>query len=281
MDLNQALIQTPIGPVGAYYPGLSSLAVQGFGVHAMQSSAISNYNSLQASLTKRLSHGLQFLAAYTYSHSIDDYSGDPTGTSDVSVVPGNQAPGFLNNRASSDYDRRHRLVFSGIYDLPKFYKGSSPFARQAANGWELASVLTLQSGTPFSVLTNATAFVQARADSVAGCDPTLSGSAHSRLNEYFNPACFTAAPATAAGGFGDSGRNILRGPNQKNVDISIIKYFPVTEQVKVEFRGEFFNAFNMVSFANPINLLSSSNVGRIVSTSTGPRVIQFALKLNF
>ena len=281
VDLNQALIQTPIGPVGAYYPGLSSLAVQGFGVHAMQSSAISNYNSLQASLTKRLSHGLQFLAAYTYSHSIDDYSGDPTGTSDVSVVPGNQAPGFLNNRASSDYDRRQRLVFSGIYDLPKFYKGSSPFARQAANGWQLASVLTLQSGTPFSVLTNATAFVQARADSVAGCDPTLSGSAHSRLNEYFNPACFTAAPATAAGGFGDSGRNILRGPNQKNVDISIIKYFPVTEQVKVEFRGEFFNAFNMVSFANPINLLSSSNVGRIVSTSTGPRVIQFALKLNF
>jgi len=281
VDLNQALLQTPIGPFGAYSPGLSSLAVQGFGVHAMQSSANSSYNSLQASVTKRLSHGLQFLASYTYSHSIDDYSGDPTGTSDVTVVPGNQAPGFLDNRASSDFDRRHRLVFSGIYDLPKFYKGSSGFARQAVNGWELASVITLQSGTPFSVLTNATAFVQARADSVPGCNPSEGGSVKSRLLHYFNTACFAPAPATAAGGFGDTGRNLLRGPDQRNVDISIIKYFPVTERTKLEFRGEFFNAFNMISFANPVNILASANVGQIVETSTGPRVIQFALKFNF
>jgi hypothetical protein len=280
-DLNQAVVQTPVGPVGAFSPGLSSLAVQGFGVHVMQSSSDSSYSSLQASVTKRFSHGLQFLAAYTWSHSLDDYSGDPTGTSDVTVVPGNQAPGFLNNHASSDFDRRERFVFSGIYDLPKFYKGSSGFARQAANGWELASILTLQSGTPFSVLTNDTAFVQARANAVAGCDPALSGSVESRLSKYFNTACFTPAPATAAGGFGNSGRNILRGPNQKNVDISIVKYFPVTEQVKVEFRSEFFNAFNLVSFANPINLLSSAANGQIVETSTGPRVIQFALKLSF
>jgi hypothetical protein len=258
---------------------LSSLAVQGFGVHAMQSSSDSSYNSLQASVTKRFSHGLTLLASYTWSHSLDDYSGDPTGTSDVTVVPGNQAPGFLNNYASSDFDRRHRFVFSGIYDLPRFYKGASGFARQAVNGWELASVLTLQSGTPFSVLTNATAFVQARADSVPGCNPAGSGSVESRLLDYFNTACF--APATAVGDFGDSGRNILRGPNQRNVDISIIKYFPVTERTKLEFRGEFFNAFNMVSFANPVNILASANKGQIVETSTGPRVIQFALKLNF
>lgn len=280
-DLNQAIVQTPVGPVGTYYPGLSSLAVQGFGVHAMQSSSNSSYSSLQGTVTKRFSHGLQFLAAYTWSHSLDDYSGDPTGTSDVTVVPGNQAPGFLNNYATSDFDRRQRFVFSGIYDLPKFYKGPSGFARQAVNGWELASILTLQSGTPFSVLTNDTAFVQARADSVAGCDPALSGSVESRLSKYFNTACFAPAPATAAGGFGNSGRNILRGPNQRNVDISVIKYFPVTEQIKVEFRGEFFNAFNMVSFANPVSLLSSAADGQIVETSTGPRVIQFALKLNF
>ena len=277
VDLNQAF--APGAGPGAASPGLSSAAVQGFGVHAMQSSANSNYNSLQVGLTKRFSYGLQFLAAYTYSHAIDDYSGDPTGTSDVTVVPGNQAPGFLENRANSDFDRRQRLVFSGIYDLPKFYKGNSAFASQAVNGWELATVFTLQSGTPFSVLTDETAFVQARADSVAGCNPALSGSVESRLNRYFNTSCFT--PATAVGDFGDTGRNILRGPNQKNIDISIIKYFPVTERVKVEFRGEFFNAFNMVSFANPVNIVESANVGQVVSTTTGPRVIQFALKLSF
>jgi len=275
VDLNQAVAPgaTTDSPYG---PGLSAAAVQGFGVHAMQSSSNSSYNSLQVGVTKRFSSGLQFLAAYTWSHSIDDYSGDATGTSDVSVVPGNEAPGFLNNRASSDYDRRQRLVFSGSYDLPT-YKGGSGVVRQAVNGWQLNTVLTLQSGTPFSVLTNETAFVQARADSVAGCNPVLSGSVESRLNGYFNAACFT--PATVD--FGDTGRNIIRGPNQKNVDISVVKFFPLVERTKLEFRAEFFNAFNMASFANPVNIVESANDGQIVTTTTGPRVIQFALKLNF
>lgn len=277
-DLNQADAPSAAA-TGPLSPGLSSLAVQGFGVHAMQSSSNSSYNSLQASLTKRFSNGVQFLASYTWSHSLDDYSGDPTGTSDVTVVPGNQAPGFLNNYASSDFDRRHRFVFSGIYDLPKFYQGGSGLSKQIVNGWELASIVTLQSGTPFSVLTNATAFVEARADAVTGCNPELSGNVESRLSQYFNTACFTSA--TAAGDFGDTPRNFLRGPNQRNADISIIKYFPITDRVKTEFRGEFFNALNMVSFANPLNIVQSATNGQIVSTTIGPRVIQFALKVSF
>jgi len=279
VDLNQALGTAPpallVGPLS---PGLSSLVLQGVGVHLMQSSANSSYNSLQMTVRKQMSHGLQFLAAYTYSHSLDDYSGDPSGTSDVTVVPGNQA--VLNNYASSDFDRRHRLVFSGIYDLPKLYKGDSGFAKQALNGWELATVFVVQSGTPFSVLTNETEFVQARADAVAGCNPKLSGSVNSRLNEYFNTACFT--PAVAPGDFGTTGRNILRGPAQQNVDLSLIKFFPITERIKLEFRTEFFNVFNNVSFANPINIVESPAIdGHIVATTTGPRVIQFALKLTF
>ncbi|MGA9903202.1 MAG: carboxypeptidase regulatory-like domain-containing protein [Terriglobales bacterium] len=286
VDQNQALVQTALGPVGAYYPGLSSLAVQGFGVHTMQSSSNSSYNSLQASVTKRFSHGLQFLASYTWSHSLDDYSGDPSGTSDVTVVPGNQAPGQLNNYANSDFDRRNRFVFSGIYELPAFYKGGSGVMKQAVNGWQLGSVLVLQSGTPFTVVTNDTAFVQARANSVPGCNPVLGGSVQSRIGEYFNTACYTAATAEA-GDFGDVPRNSLRGPDQKDVDINIVKMFPVTERVKVEFRGEFFNAFNNVSFANPVGpntnfaILASPYFGQILSTSTGPRVVQFALKVGF
>jgi hypothetical protein len=281
VEQNQALIETSLGPEGTYSPGLSSLAVQGFGVHTMQSSSNSAYNSLRASVTKRFSHGLQFLASYTWSHSLDDYSGDPTGTSDVTVVPGNQAPGQMNNWASSDYDRRHRIVFSGIYDLPKFYKGGSVFARRAANGWQLNTVIQLQSGTPFSVLTNDTAFIQARANYVAGCNPIEGGSVQARRQMYFNTACFTPASADAAGGFGDTGRNILNGPNQKNVDISVVKFFPVTERTKIEFRSEFFNAFNTVAFQNPDNVIASPGYGQILETSTGPRVIQFAMKVNF
>ena len=287
VDQNQAIVETALGPVGQYAPGLSSLAVQGFGVHTMQSSSNSSYNSLQAEVKKQFSHGLTLLASYTWSHSLDDYSGDPTGTSDVTVVPGNQAPGQQNNYASSDFDRRNRFVFSGVCDLPKFYKGGAGFAKQAANGWEVASVITLQSGTPFSVVTNDTAFVQARANYVPGCNPSLGGSVESRLNMYFNTACFAAATADAAGGFGNSARNLLRGPDQNNFDISLVKFFTFTERTKLEFRSEFFNAFNHVSFANPVSpntdfaILASPFYGSIVQTSTGPRVIQFALKLNF
>lgn len=274
VDLNQAYAPAAFEP-GPLSPGLSSLAVQGFGVHVMQSSSISSYNSMQASLTKQLSHGLQFMAAYTWSHSLDEYSGDATGTSDVTVVPGNQA--VLHNYASADFDRRNRIVFSGIYDLPRIKNGST-FARQITDNWELATVLTLQGGTPFSVLTNANAFIQARADLVPGCNPAKTGGVGSRLSSYFNTACFT--PATTLGDFGNSGRNILRGPDQRNVDISIVKFVGIGER-KVEFRSEFFNVSNTASFANPLNLLEAGTAGQIVSTSTGPRVIQFALKFNF
>ncbi len=285
VDFNQAIGPQALAYPSPYGPGLSALATQGLGVHLMQSSSVSSYNSLQASLTKRFSHGLQFLASYTWSHSLDDYSGDATGTSNVSVVPGNQAPGMLHNYANSDYDRHHRFVFSGIYDLPKFYKGDSVFARQAVNGWELASVFVWQSGTPFTVVTNDTEATQARADYVPGCNPVRGGSVESRLTEFFNTACFS--PATLPGDFGNAGRNLLRGPDQQNADISVVKYFPITERSKLEFRSEFFNAFNHASFANPVApntnfaVYESNSYGQIVATSTGPRVIQFAMKVNF
>jgi hypothetical protein len=279
LALNQPVAAVAFSP-GPLSPGLSALPIQAFGVHVIESSGNSNYNSLQATVTKRFSHGLQLIAAYTFSHTIDDYSGDASGTSDNSVVPGDEVN--LHNRASADFDRRHRFVFSSIYDLPKFYHGSSRAASLLANDWELAGILTLQTGTPFSVLTNATAFVQARADFAPGCTASsaeLSGSVDSRLNKYFDTSCFVAA--TGLGNYGHTGRNILRGPNQRNVDFSVVKFFPVTEGKKLEFRSEFFNLLNMTSFANPVNIKASANFGQIVRTSTGSRVIQFAMKFNF
>lgn len=283
----RSLNQSPAaaGGNGPLSLGLSNLPAQGFGVHVVESSANSNYNSLQTTVTKRFSKGLQFVAAYTYSHSIDDYSGDGSGTSDNSVVPGDEVN--LNNRATSDFDRRHRFVFSYIYDLPRFYSGGMRAAKVIANDWEIAGIATFQTGLPFSVLTNANVFTQARADLVAGCNPKRSGDVESRLTGYFDPLCFVAA--TGVGNFGNSGRNILRGPDQKNIDFSVVKFFPVAEGKKLEFRSEFFNLFNMTSFANPVNLPARATaaappnpiLGQIVRTSTGSRVIQFALKFNF
>jgi len=279
IDENQATAPST-SAVGLLSPGLSSLAVEGFGFHLAQTAANSNYNSLQASLMRRLAGGLQVLAAYTYSHSLDDFSGDASGTSDVHVVPGNQA--VQHNYASSDFDRRQRFVFSGVYDPPALYRGSSAFARRIANGWGLAAIITVQSGTPFSVLTNSTAFVNARADwnpAQANCAPLAGGGVASRLNAYFNVSCFV--PATASGDFGTTGRNILPGPGQSDVDLSAIRSFALSERTRLEFRAEFFNTLNTVNFANPVNSLSSANVAQIVSTTTGPRVVQLALKLSF
>ncbi len=125
-----------------------------------------------------------------------------------------------------------------------------------------------------------------RADLVPGVPTSKSGSVESRLNEYFNVAAF--APSANAAPFGTSGSNILTGPDQKDVDFSIVKLFiPVTEKSKIEFRSEFFNIFNFVNFSNPLNNLGAvglngtTTAGEITTTSSGPRIIQFALKYNF
>ncbi len=284
--LNQGAMAGAVYPLvpaaldGPLAPGFSDSPIQAFGVHLMESSGNSNYNSLQVQLTKRFSHGLKFLASYTYAHSMDDYSGDASGTSDNSVVPGNEIT--LNNRALSDFDRRHRLVFSYIYDLPAFYRGGSKAAKLTFNDWQIAGILTLQTGTPFSVLTNLSSAIAARADWKSGCtvdSASLSGAVTGRLNKYFDTSCFAAA--SGLGNFGTTGRNILRGPDQRNFDFSIIKFFPITESKKFEFRSEFFNLTNTPSFANPINIAQSANFGQIVATTTSARIVQFALKFTF
>jgi Carboxypeptidase regulatory-like domain/TonB-dependent Receptor Plug Domain len=253
------------------------------GFQAVETNGVSHYDSLQASLTKRFGNGLQFLAAYTWSKSIDDGSG--AATTEHAALPGDQQ-NLASERAVSDFDRTHRFVLSGVYDLPKFYKGDSAFGKRLINDWEVASIMTFQTGLPFSVVCTSSTTTLNYADVVAGTSPLVSGSVESRLNGYFNsaafaPTCLNAAP------YGTSKRNAYRGPGQKNVDFSLVKFIPIGEKVKAEFRAEFFNAFNMVNFANPISTYTSGSaasyatLGRITQPSTGPRVIQFAVKLSF
>ncbi len=258
------------------------------GFQQARTDALSHYNSLQASVTKRFGKGLQFLAAYTWGKSIDDVSGQPTN--EFAALAGDQQ-NRAANRAVSDFDRPHRFVFSGTYDLPKFYNGDSGFAKRVVNGWQTGGVMTLQSGTPFSIIctTAGSSAIYSRADLVAGVSPHVGGSTESRLNGYFNPAAFKSI-CTGDAPYGTSPRNFLRGPGQRNVDLSIVKFIPVTERTKMEFRTEMFNAFNFVNFANPVNTFAWSLtpgastyplLGKIINTATGPRVIQFALKLSF
>ena len=266
---------------GPFYPGFSNLMAPGLGSFLMESNSNSNYNSLQATLKHRFSHGLQMLLSYTWSHSFDDYSG--SDVSDIGVVPGNMV-NEQSNYASSDFDRRHRFVASYLYNLPQAYHGSSAFEKGLLNSWSVSGIVTLQSGTPFSIFGRADAFVSTRADLVPGRtleSAIKSGDVADRWQAYFDPSAFMQPPAFTPD-WGQLGRNIIRGPKQIDTDFSIMKSIPVTESQRVEFRAEFFNLFNNVNFANPVNIIyPSSNFGSIVSTSTGPRVVQFALKYNF
>jgi len=263
---------------GPFFPGFANLTAPGLGSFLMESNSNSSYNSLQVTVNKRLSKGLQMLLSYTYSHSLDDYSG--SDVSDITLIPGNMVD--EHNYGSSDFDRRHRFVASYIYSLPDFYHGDSAVAKKLLNTWSFSGIVTLQSGTPFSIYGEDSAFQATRADLASGrtlASAIKSGSVNSRLNAYFDPTAFVVP--TAYGDFGQLGRNIIGGPKQINTDFAIMKFIPIREHQELEFRSEFFNLFNNVNFANPINIASSANFGQIVATSTGPRVIQFAVKYTF
>lgn len=257
------------------------------GLEEAVNNGTSHYDSLQLSVTKRMEHHLQFLASYTYSHSLDNGSeGEET---ELASLPGDQQ-NFATQYGSSDFDRKHRFVFSGLYDIGRLYQGNSKLMEQSANGWQVASIMTFQTGTPFSVLCVSGSAINSRANYIGGSE-TEPGSTESKLNEYFNVAAFScpistvpgsgAGPAVDLPPFGTSGRNIIRAPGQKNIDFSLIKRFPLYAETNLEFRGEFFNLGNWANFGTPNNNLLGAAPGAIGVPGSGPRVIQFGLKLNY
>ncbi len=313
VTLNQPIYNpatTAAAPRGTFAPTLapgnviSTLKNATGGVQQVQTTSLSNYNSLQMSVTRRFSNGLQFLAAYTYGKSIDYYSG--AALNELANVAGDQV-NWRTNRGRSDFNREQRFVVSGVYEIPK-YDGESGFAKAVLNNWQIAGIAVFQTGLPFSVVDNPGNAVIQRANfnrNVSG-DVYTSGNVSERLNGYFNTAAFVRScpiGTVVAGNFiacansgvgtvnnpnfdqanpfGNTTRNFLTGPGQKNVDISFIKQIPFSERFRGEFRTEFFNLFNWVNYANPNNNISGANFGRIERAATGPRVIQFAFKLGF
>lgn len=290
--INQPLLASatqPINGITTNTPANAQLRAPyiGFsptGLVWLETSTDSRYNALQASVTRRLSKGLRLLASYTWSKSLDNNSGSGTGAT-FTGFDGDQNRLDLN-RGLSDFDRTHCLVVNFSYNIPKWGFGlnDTAFGRLFFDGWRLSGVAVMQSGTPFSVLDTSGAALygtsNSRASFAAGATvetAALSGRTQDRLNEYFSKAAF----ARAGNEFGDSGRNILRGPRQRNLDLAVNKRFAVTERLGLEWRAEFFNLFNLVNFANPGGSVTASSYATIRSTTGNPRVIQFALKLAF
>lgn len=280
-----------VAPLGT---ALSTQKMVANGMQQFQTSTNSRYNSLQLSLTKRFSSGLQFLAAYTLGKSTDYYSG--AAINELFAMPGDQYNWKLNY-GPSDFDRRQRLVTSFLYDLPSL-PANSRLAKTLLNNWQVNGILTLQTGTPFSIIDSPNLAIIQRANFAAGANNLLTaGGVESRLNQFFNTAAFVLSRPLLGGGnlgtpnnptfdpnnpFGNTPRNLFYGPGQKNLDLSVVKFVPVKEALRGELRAEFFNLFNWTNFANPnSNIAVPATFGRITTTSSGPRVIQFAFKVRF
>jgi hypothetical protein len=257
------------------------------GLEEAVNNGTAHYDSLQISLAKKMAKHLQFLGSYTYSHSLDN--GSESEETELASLPGDQQ-NFNTQYGNSDFDRTHRFVFSGIYDLGKIYTGGSRLIDEVANSWQAASIMTFQTGSPFSVLCASGSAINSRANYIGG-PTTEPGGTKSKLGEYFNTAAFSCPISTVTGSgtgpaidlppFGTSGRNILRGPGQKNIDFSLSKHFPIYKQTNLEVRGELFNLFNWANFGLPNNNLLGAAPGAIGVPGSGPRVVQFALKLNY
>jgi hypothetical protein len=234
-------------------------------------------------VTRRFSHGLQFLAAYTFSKSMDDTSGGSTTL--FSTLVGNQAD-LGANKALSDFDRPSRLTLSLTYEIPRWGFGwnNSVFGKKFFSGWMVSTVGLVQTGLPFSVTDSTGAAFYGVTSSTASWAPgatistaELSGQTESRLNEYFDTAAFVKA----GNYFGTAARNVLRGPSQGNIDLALSKRTAIGDRLQVDFRGEFFNAMNTPNFTSPNGSITSSSFGEVTSITRNPPVVQFALKLMF
>ena len=245
----------------------------------------SNYNSLQISANRRVGEGLNFGVSYTWSktltNSATDRSNAPYDTYNLSGEYGPAA-----------FSIGQILVINYVYDLP-FYRSQQGVVGHVLGGWEVSGISAFQSGFPTTVRQFNDPFnsfdwaagtpntypggigidpspVAPRPDRIGGC------SGPKTFNQYINTAAFT----DAAGHFGDSGTGVCTGPGLNNWDISAIKNIKVSERFRMQFRSEFFNAFNHESFNSFDSEVDHATFGRL-NGGHDPRIIQLGLKLVF
>lgn len=265
------------------------LGWQADGVRVVESAGRSWFDGLAASLSKRLSHGLQFLASYTFSHATDTDGYDTFNAHTPGVARGDQNDPEQRT-GIADFNRTHRFVFSYYYDLPALTRDG--VLGTLLRGWSIGGVTTIQSGRALTLIgTNANnvyGITGDRAQIVPGCQLVTPGSVKSKLGNYFNRECFVPWPVVGddgrATGFGNSGVGIVRGPHQQNFDVSIAKRTAVgwlTSNSTLDLRLEMFNALNNPQFAVPNTDVGSATFGRISATSVAPRMMQLAVKFNF
>ena len=266
-------------------------------ISTFRSNGFSNYNSLQASIERRFSKGLQFEISYTYSHALDDASSANLGSLNNGDFRDQTEPQW--EYGNSDFDVRHRLVASYIYELPfgkdKYFANNvSPFWNQVIGNWQFSGITSFSTGNyatvtdpanPMGVDCGGTVTYNcARANLIGNPNGQ-----HCLPGTFFDTCAFTSNTGPAV--FGNAGRNNVRGPSFQEWDLSLFKTFPIREQMRLEFRAEFFNAFNHPNLLwGPIGALGqvepvAIEVGTpqfgLPQAARAPRQLQFALKFWF
>ena len=238
---------------------------------ADQAEGQSYYQGLELTLRKRLSQGVSFVSAYTYSKSLDWDSFDNKGAR--AYIPGNP------DKGRSTFDVRQRFVTSFIHETPSL-QGRNPAVRHLAGGWQISGIVSFQTGFGFHPVTifdpsNTEVFFRGRPNRM--CDGNQSSQTTDR---WFDTGCFEHQ---AFGTFGDSGVHFLDTDGYVNFDFSLAKnfYLPrISEDAKIQFRFDSFNFFNNVNFNKPSRALELPSFGVIASALPG-RVIQFGLRFHF
>ena len=297
---NEAALASPSNPIRGVttntvanvtqrvpYQGLAS----GLSTEIYSNGGIMWYNSLQASVTKRLSHGLTLLGSYTYARDLTTVPGSVSGTIGAQVAGDQNNP--WQHYGPDPFVRQQRFVLSYVYNLPG-PKDTNSMLGRVLGGWSVSGVTTAQSGHRLTAATssdstNAYGIPLNRPDLVPGCSVDNSGSVQSRLTGYFNTSCFVKPAVLVAGnsatGWGNSPVGIITGPRYVNFDMAVNKKIGIkwpNEFANVQFSAEAFNLLNHPQFADPgMSYTSKGTFGIISSTIGNPRILQFALRFNF
>ena len=264
------------------YTGVYSITTAGF---------YEDYHSLQAKFQKRFQSGGTLLVAYTWSKNLGN-SETVNGHTET-LAPG--LPQDYNNLAGAksliNYDVPQILVVSYVVDLPvgrgkRFLGNVRGVTDKLVSGWGINGVTTLESGFPLPLLALPTSLSTnfgagtPRPNVITGCDKITDGTAQSRINQWFNTACFSA-PSTF--GFGSEARTDpnIRQAGIANYDFTLFKNTNITERFRMQYRAEVFNLFNRVQFGPPGNTLGTAQFGVVSTQINTQRLIQMGLRLTF
>jgi len=244
----------------------------------LENTAQSWYDAGYVNVRRRYSHGLSFLANYTFAKNLTN-APDFRSPMDESSIP--QDNRNLNAEKGPGCDVRHRLALSSVYDIPAFRR--QEWIRLVTQDWNFSTIYQVQSGMPFTIsvfgdtANSGTVLGENPIRAKVTGQPVFSPGTHTAA-EWFNPAAFAAPPAFT---YGNAGRNSVYGPRMQTLDFALARAFRVSERTNLQFRAEAFNALNKVNLGTPNRYVNTPQFGTITMAMTPGREMQVSARLSF